>query len=110
MGTLPEQYDKLVVSRPDVEKAKEIVARLVKKLINHSEHFEFKQSGIIIPFIETLAKILPHDEVFLMTLGDRFTRCLAIVTKANMDSRPRYVNKKTGACYPISLFKDLKET
>ena len=110
MGTLPERYDNLVVSRSDIEKAKEIVARLVKKLIKHSESFGFKESGIIIPFIKTLAKIFPHDEVFLMTAGDRFTRYLAVVTKANMDSRPRYVHKKTGARYPVSLFPDLKET
>src|SRR5215510_9599290 len=45
-----------------------------------------------------------------MTVGDRLVRYLSIITKAKMCSRPRFVNKKTGAFYPVSTFQDLKET
>ena len=110
MGTLSEQYENLVISSEDKNRAKEIVTDLVDKLIDHSEYLGFKESGIIIPFIRTLAEILPSDDVFMMTVGDRFARYLAIVTKSRMDSRARFVRKDTGAFYPISTFADLKET
>lgn len=110
MGTLSEQYDKIVVSEEDTRKAKEIVALLVDKLIIHSQYFGFKDSGIVIPYIKTLANMLPSDDVFMMTVADRFARYLAIVTKTRMDSRPRFVHRTTGAFYPIATFEDLKET
>jgi hypothetical protein len=110
MGTLTEQYENLVISREDKNRAKEIVTDLIDKLIDHSNYLGFKESGILIPFIRTLANILPSDEVFMMTVGDRFARYLAIVTKSRMDSRPRFVRKDTGAFFPISTFADLKET
>jgi hypothetical protein len=37
-------------------------------------------------------------------------RYLAIITKVNMDSRPKIVDTQTGKFYPISTFEDLKET
>jgi hypothetical protein len=40
----------------------------------------------------------------------RIQHYLAIVTKVNMDDRPRIVNTESGAFYPISTFEDLKET
>lgn len=110
MGTLSEQYENLVISSDDKNRAKDIVTDLVDKLIDHSKYLGFKESGIIIPFIRTLANILPSDDVFMMTVGDRFARYLAIVTKSRMDSRARFVRKDTGAFYPISTFADLKET
>jgi hypothetical protein len=45
-----------------------------------------------------------------MTITDRTMRYLAIITKVNMDSRPRVVDTQTGKFYPISTFEDLKET
>jgi hypothetical protein len=45
-----------------------------------------------------------------MTVMDRLMRYLSIITKVNIDSRPRFVNIQTGAFYPISTFADLKET
>jgi hypothetical protein len=45
-----------------------------------------------------------------MTVMKRIQHYLAIVTKVNMDDRPRIVNTETGAFYPISTFEDLKET
>ena len=40
----------------------------------------------------------------------RIRAYLAVVTKVHMDNRPRLVNTQTGAFFPISTFKDLKET
>jgi hypothetical protein len=110
MGTLSEQYESLVISSEDKNGAKDIVTDLIDKLIDHSQYLGFKESGIIIPFIRTLANILPSDDVFMMTVGDRFARYLAVVTKSRMESRPRFVRRETGAFYPISTFADLKET
>src|SRR5919199_4850596 len=45
-----------------------------------------------------------------MTVMDRTMRYLAIITKVNMDSRPKIIDTKTGKFYPISTFEDLKET
>jgi hypothetical protein len=45
-----------------------------------------------------------------MTVMDRTTRYLTIITKVNMDSRPRIIDTETGKFYPISTFEDLKET
>ncbi len=111
MGMLPEQYESLVISNEDKERAKNIVADLVDKLIDHSKFLKFKESGSITPFSYTISKTLPEsDDVFMMTVGARFTRYLSIVTKSRMDSRPKFVNKETGAFYPIATFADLKET
>src|SRR5919202_2637692 len=45
-----------------------------------------------------------------MTITDRTMRYLAIITKVNMDSRPKILDTQTGRFYPISTFEDLKET
>ena len=45
-----------------------------------------------------------------MTVMDRIMRYLTIITKVNMDSRPRIIDTETGKFYPISTFEDLKET
>jgi hypothetical protein len=45
-----------------------------------------------------------------MTVAERTMKYLAMVTKLNMDNRPRIVDKETGAFYPIATFDDLKET
>ena len=49
-GSLEEEYDEVVVSRDDKEKAKQIIRILTAKLKQHSKHFEPKQSGVKIPF------------------------------------------------------------
>jgi hypothetical protein len=45
-----------------------------------------------------------------MTVMDRTMRYLTIITKVNMDSRPKIIDTETGKFYPISTFEDLKET
>ena len=109
-GLLPEEYGTQVVSSEEKGKAKEIVAKLVEKLINHSKYLQPKSSGVSIPFEAALGFTMPCDSVFEMTVSDRMARYLSIITKMNMDDRPRLVHKETGAFYPISTYDDLKET
>lgn len=109
-GLLPEEYDEQVVSGEDKEKAREIVSAIVSKLIEHSNNLGPKQSGVKIPFESALGHAMPCNNVFEMTVSDRTARYLSIITKVNMDNRPRFVNKQTGAFYPVSTFEDLKET
>lgn len=109
-GLLPEEYDEKVVSREDKEKAKRIIAIIVEKLKAHSEYLKAKESGIKIPFESSITHSIPSDNVWGMTVTDRTMRYLSIITKVNMDSRPRFVNTEIGAIYPISTFEDLVET
>jgi hypothetical protein len=109
-GCLPEEYDELVVSRNDKDKAKVIVRTIVEKLKNHSSHLKPKESGVRILFVQAIASAIPHNDVWGMTVMDRTMRYLSTITKVNMDSRPRLVNIHNGTFYPISTFKDLKET
>jgi hypothetical protein len=49
-GLLPEEYDELVVSRADKEKAKQIVKIMIAKLKQHTKHLGPKEDGVKIPF------------------------------------------------------------
>lgn len=109
-GLLPEEYDEQVVSRKDQERAKEIVAAIVEKIKNHSKHLEPRQYGTKLSFHLAIANSIPRTGVWSMTVMKRIQHYLAIITKVNMDDRPRIVNTETGAYYPISTFEDLKET
>jgi hypothetical protein len=112
LGYLPTEYDKLVVSRTDIARAKQIVRIVVAKLKQHKKYLGPKESGVKVPFALALEESLPVEdgEVWKMTVGERTMKYLSMVTKLNMDSRPRLVHKETGAFYPISTFEDLKET
>ena len=109
-GLLPEEYDEQVVSRDDQKRAAKIVEAIVEKLRNHSNYFEPKTFGIKIPFLKAIVNSIPKDSVWSMTVMHRIRAYLAVVTKVHMDNRPRLVNTQTGAFFPISTFKDLKET
>ena len=109
-GLLPEEFDEQVVSRTDQERAKEIVATIVEKIKNHSKRLEPRQYGTKLSFHSAIADSIPRSGVWSMTVMKRIQHYLAIVTKVNMDDRPRIVNTETGAFYPISTFEDLKET
>ena len=90
-GLTGEEYDKTVVPKEDKEKVKKIVSILVEKLKNHSKYLKPKESGIKIPFIGSIS--VPPNDVWSMTVTDRMMRYLAIITKVNMDNRPRLVRK-----------------
>ena len=101
---------KLVVSRQDKVKAKEIICVVIAKLKHHSMYFEPKQSGVKIPFERAIMDSIANDKVWSMTVADRTMKYLSIITKVHMDGRPRLVHEETGKFYPISTFEDLKET
>ena len=109
-GLLPEEYDEQVVSRKDQERAKEIATAIVEKIKNHSKHLEPRQYGTKLSFHSAIAHCIPRSGVWSMTVMKRIQHYLAIVTKVNMDDRPRIINTETGAFYPISTFEDLRET
>src|SRR6478672_5134174 len=44
-----------------------------------------------------------------MTILSRLLNYIGIITKVNMDSRPKLVDTETGLLYPISIYDDLKE-
>jgi hypothetical protein len=107
--SLPEEYDSLVVSRQDKGRAKHILKILIAKLKQHSKHLQPKESGIKVPFVNAITHSIPSDQVWSMTVTERLMKYLSIITKVNMDSRPRFVNQKTSQFYPIATFEDLKE-
>jgi hypothetical protein len=111
-GSLPEEYDKLVVSRQDTERCKQIVEIIVAKLKQHSAYLKPKEPGILIPFRSAIAKCIPvsENQPWSMTVTDRTFKYLSIITKINMDNRPRIMNTETGQFWPIATFEDLKET
>src|SRR5206468_8356086 len=68
-----------------------------------------KESGVMIPFVDSI--LIPNNDVWSMTVFDRMMRYLTIITKVNMDSRPRLVRKDNPDIFlPVSTFEDLKET
>jgi hypothetical protein len=110
-GYLPDEYDRLVVSSADIERAKQIIKVVIAKLKQHSKYLQSKRTGVKVPFAQTLMQSLPDDgRVWEMTVAERTMKYLSMVTKLYMDERPRIVDKKTGAFYPISTFEDLRET
>ena len=111
-GYLPSEYDKLVVSGDDIARTKQIIKIIIAKLKQQKKYLGPKESGVKIPFALTLEQSLPVEEgeVWKMTVGERTMKYLSMVTKLNMDCRPRVVHRKTAAFYPISTFEDLKDT
>ena len=109
-GSISEEYDTLVVSRHDKEKAKRILKILIAKLKQHSKHLQPKQSGVKIPFVDAITHSMPNDRVWSMTVTERIMKYLSIIAKVNMDNRPKIVEQETGQFYPIATFEDLKET
>jgi hypothetical protein len=120
-GLLPHEYDLEVVSREERKKAKGIVDRIVRRLINHSKSLKPRESGIKIPFVKSIGQAIirdDHNDVWQMTIMDRIMRYLGIISKINMDSRPKIVLRTTNddqieeeeMYYPIATFEDLKET
>ena len=109
-GLVPEEYDHLVVSREDKQRCKHIIEIIIAKLKHHSKSLEPKELGIRMPF--SIARSIPasNNQVWSMTVMERILKYLAIITKVNMDNRPKIVDNETGQFYPICTFDDLKET
>src|SRR2546427_4568745 len=96
----------------EIAKRKHIIKILVAKLKQHSSYLKPKQSGIIIPFHNAISKCIPvsEDQPWSMTVTERTAKYLSIITKINMDNRPRIVDAETGQFWPIATLEDLKET
>ena len=91
-GLVNEEYDIQVVNSADKERAKEIVSIMVEKLIDHSKLLAPKESGVKICFAESVACGIHKGQdigEWGMTVMDITMRYLAIITKVNMDSRPK---------------------
>jgi hypothetical protein len=108
-GSLPEEYDELVVSRDDRDRVKHLVNVLTAKLRQHNEGLQSKDSGVKIPFVRAIADSIPSSKVWSMTIVERMMKYISIIAKVNMDNRPKLVNTNTGQVYPIATFEDLKE-
>jgi hypothetical protein len=63
-GYLPDEYDELVVSRLDKERAKQIVRILVAKLKQHSKTLQPKEYGVKIPFALSIVASIPNSNVW----------------------------------------------
>jgi hypothetical protein len=110
-GHLPDEYDRLVVDREDITRAKQTIRIVIAKLKQHTKYLNPKNTGVKIPFAMTIMGSLPDDgRVWQMTVGERLMKYLSMNTKIYMDQRPRLVHKETGAFYPIATFEDLKDT
>lgn len=110
LGVLPVEYDQMVVSREHKEKAKDIVRIICAKLKQHSKNLGPKEPGVKVPFVDAITKSMPKNNVWSMTVTERLMKYLAIITKVNMDCRPKIIDNETGQVYPITMFEDLKET
>ena len=110
-GLLPEEYDGLVVHSAEKERASNVVSLIVDKLIDHSKLFKPKESGVKIPFTDSINHGIAGNETeWSMTVMDRTLRYLSTITLVNMDSRPRIIDTESGKFYPITIFIDLEET
>jgi hypothetical protein len=68
-----------------------------------------KDNGTKIPYVSVLHSNLPTSDSWSMTILSRLLNYIAIITKVNMDSRPKIVDTETSVFYPISIYDDLKE-
>jgi len=109
-GLLDEEYEEDVLSKEDRERACHIVEVIIAKLKQHSKHFEPKKTGVRIPFHEAVTSTSTEKkDVWQMTANTRIAKYLSIITKINMDQRPKIVYKDTGKFYVISTFEDVAE-
>src|SRR4051794_2949176 len=101
-----------IVSSKDIEKSKEIIEKLCKKLKDHNQKFidnDIKGNEVKVPYASILYSNLPTSDSWSMTILSRLLNYIGIITKVNMDSRPKLVDTETDVSYPISIYDDLKE-
>jgi hypothetical protein len=108
----PSDDFETIVSSKDIKKSKEIIEKLCRKLKDHNQKFidnDIKDNGVKIPYVSILYSNLPTSDAWSMTILSRLLNYVGIITKVNMDSRPKLVDSETGLLYPISIYDDLKE-
>src|SRR6476659_1631075 len=101
-----------IVSSKDIKKSIEIIEKLCKKLKDHNQKFidnDIKGNGVKVPYSSILSSNLPTSDVWSMTILSRLLNYIGIITKVNMDARPKLVDTETDVYYPISIYDDLKE-
>jgi hypothetical protein len=101
-----------IISKEHIKKTKKILEKLCKKLEDHNQRFlnlDINDNGIKVPYVSILYSSLPSSDSWSMTVLTRLLNYIAIITKVNMDSRPKLVDTETGVFYPISIYNDLKE-
>ena len=111
LGGIPDDFESIVSSK-DIKKSKEIIEKLCKKLQEHNQKLldnDITGNGVKIPYASILYPVLPTSDSWSMTVLTRLLNYIAIITKVNMDSRPKVVDIQTGVFYPISIYDDLKE-
>ncbi len=111
LGGLPDDFER-IVSADDIKKSKDIVEKLCMKLKDHSQNFlenNISGNGLIIPYASILSSSLSSSDSWSMTVLSRLLNYITIITKVNMDSRPKVIDIQTGVSYPISIYDDLKE-
>jgi hypothetical protein len=108
----PSDDFECIVSSKDIEKSKEIIEKLCKKLKDHNQKNidnDIKGNGVKVPYASILSSSMPTSDAWSMTILSRLLNYIGIITKVNIDSRPKLVDTETGVSYPISIYDDLKE-
>jgi hypothetical protein len=108
----PSDDFECIVSKEDIKKSKDIIERLCKKLKDHNQAFlynDITDNGVKITYDLILSSDLSSEESWSMTVLTRLLNYIAIITKVNMNSRPKIVDTETDVFYPISVYDDLKE-
>ena len=112
------EYDLKIVDKAAVYRTKVILAILMRKLEKSSRPYKQQliedrtlklddiDSGIFIPFKETLKVGLPHKRILDMTAAETFNIYLTLLAKINADSRPKLIYSD-GIVIPIATFEDL---
>jgi hypothetical protein len=107
----PDEFD-CIVPAEDIKKSKEIIENLCLKLkYRNQKNIENDIAGnaVKIPYASILYSSLPTSDSWSMTILTRLLNYIAIITKVNMDSRPKLVVIEKNIQFPISIYDDLKE-
>jgi hypothetical protein len=107
-GATREEYEDALVSQKDKEKARKIVLIIRAKLKQLSGPLRHKESGVFIPFRNTILDGLPKSDLWHITNADRLFRYLTMSTRVHCDCRPKIVYPD-GRIELIATFDDLKE-
>jgi hypothetical protein len=107
-GATRGEYEDAVISQRDKERARKIVLIIRAKLKQLSKHLGHKESGVFIPYRQTLLDSLPKTDLWHITNTDRLFRYLTMSTRVHCDCRSKIVYPD-GRIELIATFDDLKE-
>jgi hypothetical protein len=107
-GATRGEYEDAVISQKDKEKARKIILIICAKLKQLSKHLGHKESGVFIPYRDTILDGLPKSDLWHITNTDRLFRYLTVSTRVHCDCRPKIVYPD-GRIELIATFDDLKE-